>query len=157
MAKPTDHCSFCGRSQQEVKLLITGVSGNICDACVEQAQLIINEELALKNKKPAAGTGFTLRKPKEIYNFLDQYVIGQEQAKKLLSVAVYNHFKRIRAKENDVEGKQEPVKPCSPKPLHVFSMFPLPLPMPPHSPKQAMWAKTLKAFWLACFRLPTTT
>ncbi|KAF5028812.1 ATP-dependent Clp protease ATP-binding subunit ClpX [anaerobic digester metagenome] len=103
MAKPTDHCSFCGRSQQEVKLLITGVSGNICDACVEQAQLIINEELALKNKKPAAGTGFTLRKPKEIYEFLDQYVIGQEQAKKLLSVAVYNHFKRIRAKENDVE------------------------------------------------------
>lgn len=103
MAKPTDHCSFCGRSQQEVKLLITGVSGNICDACVEQAQLIINEELALKNKKPAAGAGFTLRKPKEIYNFLEQYVIGQEQAKKLLSVAVYNHFKRIRAKENDVE------------------------------------------------------
>ncbi len=103
MAKPTDHCSFCGRSQQEVKLLITGVSGNICDACVEQAQLIINEELALKNKKPASGAGFTLRKPKEIYNFLEQYVIGQEQAKKLLSVAVYNHFKRIRAKENDVE------------------------------------------------------
>lgn len=103
MAKPTDHCSFCGRSQQEVKLLITGVSGNICDACVEQAQLIINEELALKNKKPAAGAGFTLRKPREIYDFLEQYVIGQEQAKKLLSVAVYNHFKRIRAKENDVE------------------------------------------------------
>ncbi|HPE99652.1 MAG TPA: ATP-dependent Clp protease ATP-binding subunit ClpX [Bacteroidales bacterium] len=103
MAKPTDHCSFCGRSQQEVKLLITGVSGNICDACVEQAQLIINEELALKNKKPASGAGFTLRKPKEIFNFLEQYVIGQEQAKKLLSVAVYNHFKRIRAKENDVE------------------------------------------------------
>lgn len=103
MAKPTDHCSFCGRSQQEVKLLITGVSGNICDACVEQAQLIINEELVLKNKKPAAGAGFTLRKPREIYDFLEQYVIGQEQAKKLLSVAVYNHFKRIRAKENDVE------------------------------------------------------
>jgi len=103
MAKPTDHCSFCGRSQQEVKLLITGVSGNICEACVEQAQLIINEELALKNKKTSSGEGFTLRKPKEIFEFLDQYVIGQNEAKKVLSVAVYNHFKRIRAKDNDVE------------------------------------------------------
>jgi len=103
MAKPTDHCSFCGRSQQEVKLLITGVSGNICDACVEQAQLIINEELALKSKKTASEGSFTLRKPKEIFEFLDQYVIGQDQAKKVLSVAVYNHFKRLRAKDNDVE------------------------------------------------------
>ncbi|MPM06587.1 ATP-dependent Clp protease ATP-binding subunit ClpX [bioreactor metagenome] len=103
MAKPTDHCSFCGRSQQEVKLLITGVSGNICEACVEQAQLIIDEELALKSKKSSPGAGFTLRKPKEIFDFLDQYVIGQDQAKKVLSVAVYNHFKRLRAKENDVE------------------------------------------------------
>ncbi len=103
MAKPTDHCSFCGRSQQEVKLLITGVSGNICDACVEQAQLIINEELTLKSKKTPSESSFILRKPKEIFDFLDQYVIGQDQAKKVLSVAVYNHFKRLRAKDNDVE------------------------------------------------------
>lgn len=105
MAKPTDHCSFCGRGQQEVKLLITGVTGNICDACVDQAQLIINEELALKNAKPSGGAGFTLRKPREIFDFLNQYVIGQDESKKLLSVAVYNHFKRIKAKDidNDVE------------------------------------------------------
>jgi len=103
MAKPTDNCSFCGRSQQEVKLLITGVSGNICDACVEQAQLIINEELTLKSKKTPSESSFVLRKPKEIFDFLDQYVIGQDQAKKVLSVAVYNHFKRLRAKDNDVE------------------------------------------------------
>ncbi|HBG69594.1 MAG: ATP-dependent protease ATP-binding subunit ClpX [Bacteroidetes bacterium GWF2_43_63] len=105
MSKPTDHCSFCGRGQQEVKLLITGVTGNICDACVDQAQLIINEELALKNTKPSGGAGFTLRKPREIFEFLNQYVIGQDESKKLLSVAVYNHFKRIKAKDidNDVE------------------------------------------------------
>lgn len=103
MAKETDYCSFCGRAQKEVKLLITGVSGNICDSCVEQAQLIIKEEISSNNKQSAEAANFTLRKPKEIYDFLEQYVIGQEQAKKLLSVAVYNHFKRILAKNNDVE------------------------------------------------------
>ncbi len=103
MAKPTDHCSFCGRSQQEVKLLITGVSGNICEACVEQAQLIINEELSLKGAKPTSPESFKLRKPKEIFEFLNQYVIGQDESKRLLSVAVYNHFKRIGVKDSEVE------------------------------------------------------
>ncbi len=103
MAKPTDHCSFCGRSQQEVRLLITGVSGNICEACVEQAQMIISEELALKNKTQGQPESFKLRKPKEIFDFLNEYVIGQDHAKKILSVAVYNHFKRIAAKNQDVE------------------------------------------------------
>lgn len=103
MAKPTDHCSFCGRSQQEVKLLITGVSGNICEACVDQAQLIINEELSAKGDKSSLPESFKLKKPKEIFEFLNQYVIGQDESKRLLSVAVYNHFKRIGLKDSEVE------------------------------------------------------
>lgn len=103
MAKPTDHCSFCGRSQQEVKLLITGISGNICESCVDQAQLIIDEELHQKKSKLPVSDAVSLKKPAEIFNFLNQYVIGQDEAKKVLSVAVYNHFKRISIKNQDVE------------------------------------------------------
>ena len=101
MAKASDVCSFCGQKRQNVKLLISGIDGNICESCVEQAQKIIEEELAIKNKE--VQKDFKLHKPKEIFNFLNQYVIGQEEAKKLLSVAVYNHFKRIGNKNNDVE------------------------------------------------------
>lgn len=88
------HCSFCGRPQNEVGLLISGIEGKICNECVEQAYQIIKEELKSKG-------GFRLpqmdevKNPAEIKSFLDQYVIGQEQAKKILSVAVYNHYKRI--------------------------------------------------------------
>lgn len=93
MAKIYDKCSFCGRRRNEVKLLIAGIDGFICDECTEQAHAILLEETAIRhNKQPA---DFNLLKPNEIKHYLDQYVIGQEEAKKILSVAVYNHFKRI--------------------------------------------------------------
>ncbi|MFP4648818.1 MAG: ATP-dependent Clp protease ATP-binding subunit ClpX [Halorhodospira sp.] len=95
------YCSFCGKSQHEVRKLIAGPSVFICDECVELCNDIIREEL-----QESTGTeGGGLPKPHEIHTELDQYVIGQEHAKKVLSVAVYNHYKRLegRASEGDVE------------------------------------------------------
>ncbi len=88
-----DKCSFCGRARKDTNLLIAGVSGHICDSCVEQAKTIIDEEF--KKDDLFDLKGFSLLKPKEIKKFLDQYVVGQDEAKKYLSVAVYNHFKRL--------------------------------------------------------------
>lgn len=95
-------CSFCGRDKRETAVLIAGQTGHICEHCVKQAQAIVNEELL--SKQTPAVTKFTVPKPIEIKKHLDEYVIGQEEAKKVLSVAVYNHYKRInqRVKE-DVE------------------------------------------------------
>ena len=86
-------CSFCGREEKDTKLLVTGVSGNICDDCIAQTNNILSEEFksVSKNKEPEV----LLKKPNEIKEFLDQYIIGQDDAKKYLSVAVYNHYKRI--------------------------------------------------------------
>ena len=110
MAKQTQvlHCSFCGRSRDEVKILIAGQEGHICENCVEHAQEIIVQELSLKNETGATGSSnfkMNIRRPAEIKKFLDEYVIGQDDAKKVLSVAVYNHFKRIVQKQqtDDVE------------------------------------------------------
>lgn len=95
-------CAFCGRSANEVNLLMSGLAANICDDCAKQAYLVVE-----KNRKPVEKIkegDFKLFKPREIKNFLDQYVIGQDDAKKILSVAVYNHYKRISQKtHNDVE------------------------------------------------------
>ncbi len=100
-----DRCSFCGRDKKEVELLIAGVSGHICNSCVEQAYDIIQEET--RKKKNFDVDQLKLMKPNEIKAFLDQYVIGQEEAKKFLSVAVYNHYKRLmqgrKYGEEDVE------------------------------------------------------
>ena len=96
MAKQTKnerHCSFCGRGENEVQLLLTGLDGNICEQCVEMADNVIKTELGTKSDFTLNGE--QLPKPIEIKNFLDQYVIGQNEAKKFLSVAVYNHYKRI--------------------------------------------------------------
>ena len=95
------YCSFCGKSQHEVRKLIAGPSVFICDECVELCNDIIREELEEK----AQSTRSSLPKPKEILDVLDQYVIGQQRAKKTLAVAVYNHYKRIesRQKSDDVE------------------------------------------------------
>ena len=108
MAKQNNlHCSFCGRSRDEVKILIAGQEGHICENCVEHAEEIIAQELTTKNNP--AGTGgagpVQVRKPKEIKKFLDEYVIGQDEAKKILCVAVYNHYKRVNNKQivDDVE------------------------------------------------------
>ncbi len=98
-----DKCSFCGRSKKESNLLIAGLEGHICDHCIEQAHGIVLEELGTKSDFSIES--ITLMKPVEIKKFLDQYVIGQEEAKKYLSVAVYNHYKRLlqKTKEDDVE------------------------------------------------------
>src|SRR6187551_776436 len=108
MAKASQlHCSFCGRNRDEVKILIAGQDGHICENCVEHAEEIIEQELgnAKENKHSAAPAHkLTVRKPIEIKKFLDEYVIGQDDAKKILAVAVYNHYKRLNQKvENDVE------------------------------------------------------
>ena len=92
-----DKCSFCGRGADEVRLLVTGLSGAICDECAEQAHTIVQDAISSNEKKPGT-TGFDWRhlpKPTEIKAYLDQYVIGQDDAKRYLSVAVYNHYKRI--------------------------------------------------------------
>ncbi len=97
-------CSFCGRKKVETKLLVAGLDAHICDKCVEQAVGIIQEETT-HNETTTSTADFLLKKPKQIKAFLDEYVIGQEKAKKVLSVAVYNHYKRLhQAKDdNDVE------------------------------------------------------
>ncbi|HAN77760.1 MAG TPA: ATP-dependent Clp protease ATP-binding subunit ClpX [Bacteroidales bacterium] len=92
-----DKCSFCGRNRKEVTMLLTGVSGHICDECAEQAHKIVKEELKLSTDSVPGE--FNLLKPIQIKQFLDQYVIGQEEAKKVLSVAVYNHYKRLTQTE----------------------------------------------------------
>ncbi len=98
-----DHlsCSFCGLSKPQTQLLVAGMDAHICDKCIEQAHHIVIEE----NKTPAKDFSVDLKAPKEIRAFLDTYVIGQDEAKKTLSVAVYNHYKRIQllTNENEVE------------------------------------------------------
>jgi len=105
MAKSGEKCSFCGREKQETLVLIAGLNAHICDACVHQAQIILEEELLADKHKSLPD--FKLYKPVEIKRYLDQYVIGQEEAKRIISVAVYNHYKRIQyakeGKEDDVE------------------------------------------------------
>ena len=102
MTKSELNCSFCGRSKSDTNLLIAGLDAHICDRCIIQANGIIEEE---SNEKVDNNFGFELKKPKMIKEFLDEYVIGQENAKKVLSVAVYNHYKRISHLDakNDIE------------------------------------------------------
>ncbi|MBI2283400.1 MAG: ATP-dependent Clp protease ATP-binding subunit ClpX [Bacteroidetes bacterium] len=107
MAKASQlHCSFCGRNRDEVKILIAGQDGHICENCVEHAQEIIAQELSTKQDN-SSNSNFKLnvRRPAEIKKFLDEYVIGQDEAKKVLSVAVYNHYKRVnsKAQQDEVE------------------------------------------------------
>ena len=91
-------CSFCGRSDKEVKLLISGINGYICEECAQQAYRIAQENLAETNAKAKSGKPQMKKvpKPKEIKAFLDDYIIGQDEAKRFLSVAVYNHYKRLQ-------------------------------------------------------------
>lgn len=99
-------CSFCGRGKSEVNVLIAGVTGHICDNCITQAQSIIKEEIAQKAQKQLE-SNLVLQKPFEIKNYMDNYVIGQDQAKKVLSVAVYNHYKRLLQKPDEDEVEIE--------------------------------------------------
>ena len=94
MEKEEIKCSFCGRSKSEVNVLIAGISGHICDNCIAQANGIIKEEISMKSKDDL-NSMLNLQKPAEIKAFIDDYVIGQDEAKRVLSVAVYNHYKRL--------------------------------------------------------------
>ncbi len=105
MAKEKLECSFCGRKKPETNLLIAGIDAHICDKCIEQANGIVVEELK-SNIKSNVGD-LVLRKPKEIRAFLDKYVIGQEQTKKVMAVAVYNHYKRLMQQEVEDEVEIE--------------------------------------------------
>lgn len=103
--KTTEKCSFCGKRKEDTLILISGQEGFICENCVEQAVHIIEEELGGMHKTSGDHSVMpNFKSPQEIKNFLDQYVIGQEEAKKVLAVAVYNHFKRLRhLTKDDVE------------------------------------------------------
>ncbi len=101
MAKNPLHCSFCGRNRDEVKILIAGQEGHICENCVEHAREIIEQELMVRDEKTPSSFKLTVKKPIEIKKFLDEYVIGQDEAKKVLAVAVYNHYKRLQQKNTD--------------------------------------------------------
>jgi ATP-dependent Clp protease ATP-binding subunit ClpX len=98
-------CSFCGRSRDEVKILIAGQHSHICENCVEHAQEIIAQEVTVKKEGDKGNFKLNVLRPLEIKKFLDEYIIGQDDAKKILSVAVYNHFKRVAQKPqaDDVE------------------------------------------------------
>ncbi len=105
MAKEENlECSFCGRKKSETDLLIAGMDAHICDKCIEQAHGIVEEEIA-ESKTGNLSKELILKKPLEIKTFLDQYVIGQDETKKAMSVAVYNHYKRLMqvSDENEVE------------------------------------------------------
>jgi len=106
MAKQVLQCSFCGRKKPETNLLIAGIDAHICDKCIEQAHGIVLEELKTNRGSKLVGD-LILKKPKEIRAFLDQYVIGQEQTKKVMSVAVYNHYKRLMQQQLDDEVEIE--------------------------------------------------
>lgn len=106
MAKTTLHCSFCGRSRDEVKILIAGQEGHICENCVDHAREIIDQELMVKSEATSPSQfKLNVKKPVEVKKFLDEYVIGQDDAKRVLAVAVYNHYKRLQQKpvDNDIE------------------------------------------------------
>jgi ATP-dependent Clp protease ATP-binding subunit ClpX len=107
MANPKKtNCSFCGRSKNEVGMLLSGIEGHICNNCLQQGYEVVKEELGSSAMKGSpTGQQFDLVKPKDLKAYLDQYVIGQEEAKKHLSVAVYNHYKRLMqpAHEDDVK------------------------------------------------------
>ncbi len=106
-------CSFCGKSQKQVQQLIAGPGVYICDECVELCNEIIEERMA----ESASGvvTDFDLPKPREIFGFLEEYVVGQEAAKRALSVAVYNHYKRVRAHGTSSRPSSAPTRSRSPR------------------------------------------
>ena len=107
MTKQVLECSFCGRKKPETNLLIAGINAHVCDRCIEQAHGIVLEELKGSTALKKSSNDLVLKKPKEIRAFLDQYVIGQEQTKKVMSVAVYNHYKRLMQLQHEEEVEIE--------------------------------------------------
>ncbi len=109
MAKSTLHCSFCGKNRDEVKILIAGQEGHICEGCVEHAKEIVHSEVESK-QEGKSGYKLTIRKPIELKLHLDEYIIGQDEAKKIISVAVYNHYKRL----NQISRSTKKTRPEDP-------------------------------------------
>ena len=103
MSKKNTSCSFCGLKREEVQILIAGVTGHICENCASQANQIVSEEFNVSKKKISTKKELKIKFPKDIKADLDEYVIGQETAKKVLSVAVYNHYKRLNAPMDNIE------------------------------------------------------
>ena len=95
MAKEELECSFCGRKKPETNLLIAGLDAHICDRCIEQAHGIVLEESKQSDNVSDLSSELMLKKPIQIKSFLDQYIIGQDHTKRVMSVAVYNHYKRL--------------------------------------------------------------
>src|SRR6478609_5885116 len=101
-----ENCSFCGRNKAETEFLISGVAAYICDQCIDQAHKLVHEDLKKEAASKSVGE-ITLLKPAEIKEHLDEYVIGQDEAKRVLSVAVYNHFKRLRYQKQTADVELE--------------------------------------------------
>ena len=116
------HCSFCGKSQKEVKKLIAGPNVYICDECIQLCNDIIAEEV---EKEELTDKGQKVPNPKDIKKILDDYIIGQEQAKKTLAVAVHNHYKRIDSKlknKDDVELSKSNILLIGPTSITIFAI-----------------------------------
>jgi predicted transcriptional regulator len=107
MATKKINCSFCGRSKNEVGMLLSGIEGHICNNCLQQGYEVVKEELGPEGKEKPTDKKFELVKPKDLKAYLDEYVIGQDEAKKHLSVAVYNHYKRLMQPASNDEVKIE--------------------------------------------------
>jgi len=107
MATKKINCSFCGRSKNEVGMLLSGIEGHICNNCLQQGYEVVKEELGSEGKEKSSDKKFNLVKPKDLKAYLDEYVIGQDEAKKHLSVAVYNHYKRLMQPASNDEVKIE--------------------------------------------------
>lgn len=101
MSKEQLECSFCGRNKADTNLLIAGLDAHICDRCIEQAHGIVLEDVKKEDETGITNAELKLRKPQDIKAFLDEYIIGQEFTKKVMSVAVYNHYKRLLQVDND--------------------------------------------------------
>ena len=140
MSSKKTSCSFCGLPREEVKILIAGVTGHICENCAKQANQIVAEEFSNSTEKSVrAKKKLDVRFPKEIKAELDEYIIGQDEAKKVLSVAVYNHYKRLNTDTSDdieieksnvvLVGRTGTGKHCSRKRLQSFLTFPFVLRM----------------------------